>query len=84
VVADGTRYLTGREGRSQVYNFFRDTYITLPADQIFGRQQIPRTVTEKTIADLRADWQAKLNRREGALSPHPEIIYIPPRASSLP
>jgi len=76
VVADGTRYLAGREGRSQVYNFFRDTYITLPADQVFGRQQIPRTVTEKTISDLRGDWQAKLNRKEGALSPHPEIIYI--------
>jgi LPS export ABC transporter permease LptG/LPS export ABC transporter permease LptF len=76
VVADGTRYLTGREGQSQVYRFFSDVFITLPADQVFGRQQIPRTVTEKTVADLRADWETKLNRREGALSPHPEIIYI--------
>jgi LPS export ABC transporter permease LptG/LPS export ABC transporter permease LptF len=76
VVADGTRYLTGREGQSQVYRFFSEIFITLPADQVFGRQQIPRTVTEKTVADLRADWETKLNRREGALSPHPEIIYI--------
>ena len=76
ILGDGTRYLTGREGESQVYRFFEETYISLPADQGFGRQQIPRTVTEKTIADLRADWQTKLNRKEGALSPHPEIIYI--------
>jgi LPS export ABC transporter permease LptG/LPS export ABC transporter permease LptF len=81
VVADGTRYLSGREGQSQVYRFFNDVFITLPAEQVFGRQQIPRTVTEKTIADLRADAQAKLNRREGALSPHPEIIYIQQKLS---
>ena len=76
ILADGTRYLTGREGQSQVYQFFDDTYLSLSADQVFGRQAIPRTVTEKTIADLRADAQAKLNRKEGALSPHPEIIYL--------
>jgi LPS export ABC transporter permease LptG/LPS export ABC transporter permease LptF len=76
ILADGTRYLTGREGQSQVYRFVDTTYVSLSADQVFGRQQIPRTVTEKTIADLRADWQTKLHRKEGALSPHPEIIYI--------
>jgi LPS export ABC transporter permease LptG/LPS export ABC transporter permease LptF len=76
ILTNGTRYLTGRHGQSQVYRFDDRTYISLSADQVFGRQQIPRTVTEKTIADLRADWQAKLNRKEGALSPHPEIIYI--------
>lgn len=76
ILEDGNRYLTGREGQSQVYRFFNEAFISLSADQVFGRQEIPRTVTEKGIADLKADWHAKLNRPEGALSPHPEIIYI--------
>ena len=76
ILEDGNRYLTGREGQSQVYRFFNETFISLSAEQVFGRQEIPRTVTEKGIADLKADWHAKLNRKEGALSPHPEIIYI--------
>jgi LPS export ABC transporter permease LptG/LPS export ABC transporter permease LptF len=76
ILTDGTRYLSGREGQSQVYRFLDKAFISVSAEQIFGRQQIPRTVSEKTIADLQADGQAKLNRKEGALSPHPEIIYL--------
>ncbi len=76
VLGDGTRYLTGRKGESQAYRFYSESSVSLFAEQVFGRQEIPRTVTEKSIADLRADWQAKLNRKEGALSPHPEIVYI--------
>ena len=75
-LGDGTRYMTGREGQSQFYRFFDDTYISIPGDHVFGRQQLPRTVTEKSVADLRSEWRAKLERKEGALSPHPEIIYI--------
>jgi LPS export ABC transporter permease LptG/LPS export ABC transporter permease LptF len=76
VLINGTQYMTGRQGESQVHRFFEETYISLDAEQVFGRQAIPRTVTEKSIADLRADAATKLNRKEGALSPHPEIIYI--------
>ncbi|MBA2302898.1 MAG: LptF/LptG family permease [Acidobacteria bacterium] len=76
ILGDGTRYQSGRNGESQVYRFFKDTSISLSAEQVFGRQAIPRTVSEKGIAELRADGRAKLNRKEGALSPHPEIIYI--------
>ena len=76
ILGNGTRYETGREGQSQFYRFPNDTYISIAGDQVFGRQEVPRTVTEKSVADLKADWHAKLNRKEGALSPHPEIIYI--------
>jgi LPS export ABC transporter permease LptG/LPS export ABC transporter permease LptF len=76
ILGSGTQYLTGEKGQSQIYRFFEQTYISLDAEQVFGRQQIPRTVTEKSIADLQADAAAKLNRKEGALSPHPEIIYL--------
>lgn len=76
VLGQGAQYLTRSGGESQVYRFPEDTFITLAGDDIFGRQAIPRTVTEKSVAELRADWETKLHRKEGALSPHPEIIYI--------
>lgn len=76
VLANGHQYRTGRGEESQVYEFPSDTFITLAGENIFGRQAIPRTVTEKSVAELRADWHTKLYRKEGALSPHPEIIYI--------
>ena len=76
VLTEGTRYLTGAEGASQIYDFRGDLIVSLDADQVFGRQEIPRQVTEKSIADLRADAATKLNRKEGPLSPHPELIYI--------
>jgi LPS export ABC transporter permease LptG/LPS export ABC transporter permease LptF len=76
ILTNGTQYLAGQQGESQIHQFFKNTYISLDAEQVFGRQQLSRTVTEKSIADLRADAATKLNRPEGALSPHPEIIYI--------
>lgn len=76
VLTDGTRYITGADGESQMYDFGGDLTVSLDADQVFGRQEIPRQVTEKSIADLRADAAVKLNRKEGPLSPHPELIYI--------
>lgn len=76
VLTDGTQYMTGRGGESQAYDFRGDLIVRLDADTVFGRQEIPRQLTEKTIADLRADAATKLHRKEGALSPHPEIIYI--------
>jgi LPS export ABC transporter permease LptG/LPS export ABC transporter permease LptF len=76
ILGEGTRYQSGRNRETQIYRFPNDTFFTLSAEQVFGRQEIPRTVSEKGIAELRADGQQKLNRKEGALSPHPEIIYI--------
>ena len=76
ILENGTQYRAGRKGQSEVYRFPDKTFISLAADQVFGQQALPRTVTEKSIADLRADWMTKLHRKEGALSPHPEIIFI--------
>jgi len=76
VLDNGTRYTTGRDGESQFYRFPGEMFIRIPGDQVFGRQAVPRTVTEMTVADLQAEAARKLNRPEGALSPHPEIIYI--------
>lgn len=76
VLTNGTQYTSGRKGESQTYVFPADLIVGLDADTVFGRQAIPRGLTDKTIADLRADAVTKLNRPEGALSPHPEIIYI--------
>lgn len=76
ILAGGTQYTTSQDGETQIYQFPRETYLSIAGDTVFGRQAIPRTVTEKSVAELRADWQTKMGRKEGALSPHPEIIYI--------
>ncbi|HEY0874734.1 MAG TPA: LptF/LptG family permease, partial [Vicinamibacterales bacterium] len=76
ILEAGTRYTTSRDGETQIYQFPSETYISIAGDSVFGRQAIPRTVTEKSVAELRADWDTKMSRKEGALSPHPEIIYI--------
>ncbi len=76
VLTNGTQYIPGDKGETGTYKFEGDLRVALDADSVFGGQQIPRQLTEKTIADLRADAATKLNRKEGALSPHPELIYI--------
>jgi LPS export ABC transporter permease LptG/LPS export ABC transporter permease LptF len=76
VLTDGTQYMTGSEGEAETYDFPGNLTVGLDADTVFGRQAIPRGLTDKTIADLRADADTKLNRKEGPLSPHPELIYI--------
>lgn len=76
VLVKGTQYTTGEEGEAQTYSFENELTVALQADSVFGSQEIPRQLTEKTIADLRTDAATKLNRKEGALSPHPELIYI--------
>lgn len=73
---DGWQYLPSAGGRVSVYRFAGELFISLDADAIFGKQALPRTVSEKTIPELRADMATKLNRPEGALSPHPEIIWL--------
>ena len=76
VLTDGTQYIPSDKGETQTYTFQKDFRVSLDADSVFGNQQLPRQLTEKTISDLRADAAVKLNRKEGALSPHPELIYI--------
>jgi LPS export ABC transporter permease LptG/LPS export ABC transporter permease LptF len=73
ILVNGARYTSGRAGETSTYSFPEQVQLSLDPDTVFGRQELPRTVTEKSIAELRADGQRKL--KEG-LSPHPEIISI--------
>ena len=71
ILEDGARYTSGRAGETSMYTFPEQVQLSLDPDSVFGRQELPRTVTEKSIAELRADGARRL--KEG-FSPHPEII----------
>jgi LPS export ABC transporter permease LptG len=72
ILVNGAQYTSGRAGETSMYTFAEEVQLTLDPDTVFTRQELPRTVTEKSIAELRADGEKKL--KEG-LSPHPEIMY---------
>ncbi len=80
VLTDGMRYSAGKPGETQTYRFPADLTLGLNPDTVFGKQELPRGITEKTIAELRADAALKL-RNDPPLSPHPEIIKIHQKAS---
>ena len=75
VLTDGVRYSAGNPGEIQTYRFPADLTLGLNPDTVFGKQELPRGITEKTMAELRADAELKL-RQTPALSPHPELIKI--------
>ena len=70
---NGAEYSVGKPGQSAVYQFAGELTVPLDPKTVFQRQELPRTVTEKSIAELRADAERKL-LKEG-YSPHPEIMY---------
>ncbi|CAN5878502.1 hypothetical protein BH18ACI5_BH18ACI5_13890 [soil metagenome] len=78
VLSEGKRYSTGAPGESEVYSFPGNPGLILSLDPktVFSRGEIPRTITEKSIADLKVDAAAKLAARPAPLSPHPELMYI--------
>ena len=73
VLTDGTQYSTGGPGETRTYRFPVELTMSLNPDDVFRRADLPRGVTEKTIAELRRDAATKLR---GGLSPHPEIYNI--------
>ena len=73
VLENGAQYSAGKPGQSGVYEFAKEVTVPLDPKTVFQRQDLPRTVTEKSIAELRADAQRRL-LKEG-FSPHPEIMY---------
>ena len=73
VLVDGTRYSTTREGESDTFRFPAEQIMSLDADTVFGRMELPRGVTEKTIPQLRETIEEKLRNR---ISPHPEILAM--------
>lgn len=75
VLTDGTRYATGKPGETRTYRFPGDLTMALNPDTVFQKAELPRGLTEKTIAELQQDMQVKLTGHP-QLSPHPEIIQI--------
>ena len=75
VLTDGVRYSSGKPGETQTYRFPGDLTLGLDPDTVFGKQELARGITEKTIAELRQDARTKLQNNP-PLSPHPEIVKI--------
>jgi LPS export ABC transporter permease LptG/LPS export ABC transporter permease LptF len=71
VLADGTRYTVNEGGETDLYRFNEQLILTLDPDTVFPRADLPRGLTEKTIAELEQDGRDKL---ASGHSPHPEIM----------
>jgi LPS export ABC transporter permease LptG/LPS export ABC transporter permease LptF len=73
VLSDGTSYKTPKPGESDTYRFPGDLVIQLDANTVFQRGELPRGITELTIAQLREEIDRKVRNQ---ISPHPEIMAI--------
>ena len=73
VLSDGVRYSTARTGETELLRFPGDLTMRLDPDAVFRPMELPRGVSEKTIAQLRQTIDEKV--RNG-VSPHPEIMAI--------
>jgi LPS export ABC transporter permease LptG len=79
VLTDGTRYSAAKPGETEIYAFQgtpgrpSEFLIVLDPQTVFGKIDLPRGITEKTIAELRKDADDK--RRSG-VSTHNEVMYI--------
>ena len=72
VLAEGVQYSSGRPGESGLYQFPETITVPLDASTVFRRADLPRTITEQSIAELKAQGELKL---KSGHSPHPEIMY---------
>ena len=75
VLTDGTTYATGKPGETRISRFPGDLTMALNPESVFQKAELPRGLTEKTIAELRKDMHTKLTGNP-QYSPHPEIIQI--------
>ncbi len=73
VLSDGVQYSTVERGAFDTQQFTEDLILLLDPDTVFSRAELPRGITEKTIAELKRAIDEKL-RYEFPLSPHPEIM----------
>jgi LPS export ABC transporter permease LptG/LPS export ABC transporter permease LptF len=73
VLTGGTSYKTPKPGESAIYRFPADLVIQLDANSVFQRGELPRGITEQTIAQLREQIDQKVRNH---ISPHPEIMAI--------
>jgi LPS export ABC transporter permease LptG/LPS export ABC transporter permease LptF len=73
VLTNGTRYSSGKSGETDVFRFPGEFTTGLDPKTVFPRMEVPRGVTEKTIAELRQSMEEK---RQAKTSLHPEIIGL--------
>jgi len=73
VLTDGTRYTTGEPGQASTHRFEEQLILTLDPNTVFPPLDLPRGVTEKTIAQLLPEIKAKQDRHESA---HNEIMAL--------
>ena len=73
VLTDGTRYTANEVGETDLYRFQEELILTLDPESVFPRADLPRGLTEKTVAELQQDAAVKLAGKPAPLSPHPEI-----------
>jgi LPS export ABC transporter permease LptG/LPS export ABC transporter permease LptF len=84
ILSDGTQYGTGTPRETTVGRFAGDLILGLDPKTVFPRMELPRGVTEQTIAQLQATieqkrvQQAALNAggQDVTISPHPEILGL--------
>jgi LPS export ABC transporter permease LptG/LPS export ABC transporter permease LptF len=65
VLYDGSTYSTGENGEAKTLRFVKEHIVKLNPQSIFPNLELPRGVTEKTIADLKKDIAEK-NRKAAA------------------
>lgn len=78
---DGTHYQTGKPGETTTARFPGQRQFRLDPDTVFPKFELPRTVTEFTMAQLREQIAEKRRATAAStdglvLSPHNEIIYL--------
>jgi len=73
VLTDGTKYSSGGPGEANTLRFTAQQIIRLEPDSVFPPLDLPRGLTEKTIAQLQQDIREKEGRNE---STHNEVMAI--------
>jgi lipopolysaccharide export system permease protein len=73
VLTDGTRYSAAKAHQAETNRFYDETLMPLDPQTVFGKMELVRGLSEKTIAELRKDME---ERRKAGLSPHNEIMYV--------
>jgi LPS export ABC transporter permease LptG/LPS export ABC transporter permease LptF len=73
VLTNGTQYTSGGPGEANKTRFTDQVILRLDPESVFPPLDIARGLTEKTIAQLRADIVKKVERKE---SPHNEVMAV--------
>ncbi len=73
ILSNGKRYRTAKPGETETYEFPGDLILQLDPNSVFPPMDLPRGVTEKTVAELRKTIAEKVKNN---ISPHPEVMAI--------